>query len=278
MNNQEDLSDNTQIRNIIAVVSGKGGVGKSTVTANLALTLKQQGYQIGILDADVYGPSQGKMLGIKDNIKPDITKKNGKTWYLPVNAYGIAVMSMAFLASERTPMVWRGPMASGAFQQMLLQTWWGQLDILLVDMPPGTGDIQLTLSQKASLKGSIVVTTPQDIALLDAQRAIEMFKKVNIPVTGIVENMSVHICSQCGHQEAIFGHGGAKRLASHYGVKLLGSLPLNRTVREHGDQGCPVVMAEDQYAKIYTDIAVNIADELNKASDLFYPPKINIDQ
>ncbi|MCY4328860.1 MAG: Mrp/NBP35 family ATP-binding protein [Endozoicomonadaceae bacterium] len=278
MNNQEDLSDNTQIRNIIAVVSGKGGVGKSTVTANLALTLKQQGYQIGILDADVYGPSQGKMLGIKDNIKPDITKKNGKTWYLPVNAYGIAVMSMAFLASERTPMVWRGPMASGAFQQMLLQTWWGQLDILLVDMPPGTGDIQLTLSQKASLKGSIVVTTPQDIALLDAQRAIEMFKKVNIPVTGIVENMSVHICSQCGHQEAIFGHGGAKRLASHYAVKLLGSLPLNRTVREHGDQGCPVVMAEDQYAKIYTDIAVNITDELNKASDLFYPPKINIDQ
>lgn len=277
MNNHKNFSASVRIKNIIAVVSGKGGVGKSTVTANLALMLKDIGLETGILDADVYGPSQGKILGISEDIKPSVTKKENTNYYLPVTACGIPVMSMAFLTSERTPMIWRGPMASGALQQMLLQTWWGSLDVLLVDMPPGTGDIQLTLAQKASLAGSIVVTTPQDIALLDAQRAIEMFKKVNIPITGIVENMAMHICPQCGHKEAIFGQGGAKRLADDYHVKLLGSLPLERIVREQGDQGRPVVTTNKEHAKAYTAIANGMMEELSQTPPDVQLPVIEID-
>jgi ATP-binding protein involved in chromosome partitioning len=226
------------IRHLIAVASGKGGVGKSTVTVNLALALAADGARVGLLDADIYGPSQPTMLGLEPGTRP--ATEDGK-WLLPVAAQGLATMSMGYLANDRTPMVWRGPMAGGALAQMLEQTRWGELDYLLIDMPPGTGDIQLTLSQKAKLSGAVIVTTPQNIALLDARKGIEMFRKVDVPVLGIIENMALHRCSQCGHVEHIFGEGGGERVAQEYGVRLLGSLPLAASVREEMDAGRPTV-------------------------------------
>ncbi len=249
-----------QIKHIIAVASGKGGVGKSTTAVNLALALKARGASVGLLDADVYGPSQQIMLGVPEAQQPE--QKDGK-YLLPIQAHGLATMSMGYLVSERTPMVWRGPMAGGALQQMLEQTWWGELDYLVIDMPPGTGDIQLTLSQKARVSGAVIVTTPQDIALLDARKGIEMFAKVGIPVLGIVENMAVHTCSACGHQEHIFGAEGGQRIASEYGVTLLGALPLALSIREQTDSGRPTVVADPDSAEAASYLA--IADRLAAA-------------
>ena len=222
---------------IIAVASGKGGVGKSTVAMNLAIALRHRGLNVGLLDADIYGPSQQRMLGVAEGGVRG--QKDGK--WLPVDVHGIKAMSMAFLTNANTPMIWRGPMASGALVQMLEKTLWGDTAVLLVDMPPGTGDIQLTLSQKTKLSGAIIVTTPQDIALLDAQKGIEMFLKVKVPVWGVIENMAVHVCSQCGHKEHIFGVDGGRRIAADYGVELLASLPLSMAMREAADSGQAMV-------------------------------------
>lgn len=242
------------IANIIAVGSGKGGVGKSTTSANLALALAQQGFKVGILDADIYGPSLGLLFGIAEGTKPGVQDEQ---YFIPVTAYGVKVMTMAFLATEQTPMAWRGPMAAGALVQLLTQTAWGELDYLIVDMPPGTGDIQLTLAQKASITAAVVVTTPQDLALIDAKKAISLFEKVNIPVLGIVENMAVHVCSKCGHIEHLFGEGGGAALAQIYQVDLLGSLPLSMAIREEADSGKPTVIANpnSHEATIYQAIA-----------------------
>ena len=206
-----------EIKHIIAVASGKGGVGKSTTAVNLALALKARGAEVGLLDADIYGPSQQLMLGVAEDVRPE---QQGGQFLLPVKVKGLKTMSMGYLVTERTPMVWRGPMAGGALAQMLEQTLWGPLDYLVIDMPPGTGDVQLTLSQKAKVSGAVIVTTPQDIALLDAQKGIEMFRKVDVPILGIVENMAMHVCSQCGHQEHIFGDEGGQRIASDYNCLL----------------------------------------------------------
>ncbi|WP_295481351.1 iron-sulfur cluster carrier protein ApbC [uncultured Pseudomonas sp.] len=242
------------VKNVIAVASGKGGVGKSTTAANLALALAREGARVGILDADIYGPSQGVMFGIPEGTRPQIRDQK---WFVPIKAHGVEVMSMAFLTDDNTPMVWRGPMVSGALQQLVAQTAWDDLDYLVIDMPPGTGDIQLTLAQKVPVVGSVVVTTPQDLALLDAKKGVEMFRKVNIPVLGVVENMAVHICSNCGHAEHLFGEGGGEKLASQYGVELLASLPLSMVIREQADSGKPTAIAEpdSQIAMIYQELA-----------------------
>lgn len=229
------------VKHIVAVASGKGGVGKSTVTANLALAMAAEGYRVGLLDADIYGPSQAQMLGIGEGVRPQQSGENG---FKPLEAHGIQAMSMAFMVDITEPMVWRGPMVAGAFQQLLNQTVWDNLDYLFIDMPPGTGDIQLTLAQKVPVDGAVIVTTPQDIALLDARKGIEMFRKVNVPVLGIVENMSLHTCSNCGHSEPIFGEGGGERIAKQYDTKLLGQLPLQLSIREQADSGKPSVVAE----------------------------------
>ncbi|MFC4258748.1 iron-sulfur cluster carrier protein ApbC [Marinobacter lacisalsi] len=259
---QRDLESIGGVKNIIAVASGKGGVGKSTTAVNLALALAAEGARVGILDADIYGPSVGMMLGIPEGQRP---KTEGNKYFLPVEAHGIQAMSMAFLVTDKTPMVWRGPMVSGAVQQLLTQTLWKELDYLVVDMPPGTGDIQLTLAQKVPVTGAVVVTTPQDIALLDCKKGIEMFRKVDIPVLGIVENMSVHICSNCGHEEALFGHGGGERVADDYQTELLGQLPLHLTIREQTDGGNPTVVAEpdSEVSRRYRDIARRLSAGLS---------------
>ncbi len=251
------------IRHIIAVASGKGGVGKSTTTVNLALALRAKGAAVGLLDADIYGPSQQLMLGIAEGVRPG--QQDGQ-YLLPVEAHGLKTMSMGYLVTERTPMVWRGPMAGGALAQMLEQTLWGELDYLLIDMPPGTGDIQLTLTQKASVSGAVIVTTPQDIALLDAQKGIEMFRKVDVPILGVVENMAVHICSQCGYEEHIFGEHGGERIAREYGVPLLASLPLALSIREQTDSGRPTVIAEPDspVAALYRQAAAAIQAALDQ--------------
>jgi len=251
----------TQVKNIIAVASGKGGVGKSTTAVNLALALQQAGQKVGLLDADIYGPSIAMMLGVEENTRPQAVDEK---YFKPIQAHGLSTMSMAYLVTDKTPMAWRGPMAAGALQQLLQQTAWGELDVLVVDMPPGTGDIQLTLAQKAQVAGAVIVTTPQDIALLDAQKGIEMFLKVDIPVLGIVENMAIHICSQCGHGEHIFGDGGGARVADKYGTKLLGSLPLELVIRQQGDLGIPAVEAhkDSVIAQQYRDIANSVLVEL----------------
>ena len=249
-----------QVKHIVAVASGKGGVGKSTTAVNIALALKARGRRVGLLDADIYGPSQQIMLGVPEAQQPE--QRDGKL--LPVEAHGLMTMSMGYLVSQRQPMVWRGPMAGGALQQMLEQTDWGELDVLVIDLPPGTGDVQLTLSQKASVSGAVIVTTPQDIALLDARKGIEMFAKVGIPVLGIVENMAVHVCSQCGHAEHVFGTEGGARIAAEYGVEVLGSLPLSMTIREQTDSGRPTVVAapESPEALVYLAIADGILEAL----------------
>ncbi|MGK2915971.1 MAG: iron-sulfur cluster carrier protein ApbC [Porticoccaceae bacterium] len=252
----------SQVKYIVAVASGKGGVGKSTTAVNIALALVAEGFKAAILDADIYGPSQPMMLGIADSVQPKVV--NGNT-FVPVEAHGLKSMSIGYLTTDKTPMVWRGPMAGGALEQLLTQTLWGELDVLIVDMPPGTGDIQLTLAQKARVAGAVIVTTPQDIALLDARKGIEMFRKVQIPVLGIVENMALHICSQCNHAEPIFGEGGGERVAVEYGTELLGSLPLDRRIREDGDRGTPIMVASatgniaDSYRKIARGLMAALA-------------------
>lgn len=248
------------VRNIVAVASGKGGVGKSTTTVNLALALARLGAKVGILDADIYGPSQPTMLGVGVK-RPEVRDQK---CMIPNQAYGVQSMSMGYLVNEQTPMVWRGPMATGALQQLIFQTDWQDLDYLFVDMPPGTGDIQLTLSQKVPVSGVVVVTTPQDIALLDAKKAVEMFNKVSVPILGVVENMAVHQCSQCGHTEHVFGEGGGERMATDYGSRLLGALPLALSIREHADSGKPSVIAEpdSDVSQEYMNIAQKMAAEL----------------
>ncbi|WP_289168777.1 iron-sulfur cluster carrier protein ApbC [uncultured Parasutterella sp.] len=244
------------VRNIIAVSSGKGGVGKSTVSANLALALQQEGAKVGLLDADVYGPSQPTMLSITD--KP--YSVDGKSLE-PMIGHGLQVASVGVLIDPDQPMIWRGPLAVSALQQLLKQTNWKDLDYLIVDMPPGTGDIQLSLSQEVPLTGAVVVTTPQDIALMDARKGLVMFEKVNVPILGIIENMATHICSNCGHEEHIFGEGGAEKMAKQYGVDLLGELPLDINIRLSMDKGEPIVISEPEgkIAQIYREIARKLA-------------------
>lgn len=250
------------VKHIIAVASGKGGVGKSTITVNLALALAKEGYRVGVLDADIYGPSQAQMLGVKEGVRPQAAA-NDK--FLPLEAHGIQAMSMAFMVNTREPMVWRGPMVVGAFQQMLTQTQWDNLDFLLIDMPPGTGDIQLTLAQKVPVAGAVIVTTPQDIALLDARKGIEMFRKVNVPVLGVVENMSLYHCENCGHEAAIFGTGGGDNIAQEYDTQVLGRLPLTLSIRELTDSGRPSVVSEPEgsVSQTFASIAQKVAESVN---------------
>jgi ATP-binding protein involved in chromosome partitioning len=264
------------VRNIVAVASGKGGVGKSTVAVNLALALAAEGAKAGILDADIYGPSQPLMLGLQGE-RP--RSPDNKTLE-PMEAHGLQAMSIGFLIDMDQPMVWRGPMVTQALEQLLRDTNWRDLDFLVVDMPPGTGDIQLTLAQKVPVTGAVIVTTPQDIALLDARKGLKMFEKVNIPILGVVENMAMHVCSNCGHEEHIFGTGGGERMARDYGVTLLGSLPLDIRIREQADSGNPTVVSDpdSRAAQIYREIArkvgVKTAEKAQDYSAAF--PKIVI--
>ena len=261
------------VKNIVAVASGKGGVGKSTTAVNLALALAAEGASVGMLDADIYGPSQPTMLGIAG--RPE--SKDGKRLE-PMEGHGIQAMSIGFLIDVETPMVWRGPMVTQALEQLLNETNWSNIDYLVVDLPPGTGDIQLTLAQRVPVTGAIIVTTPQDIALMDARKGLKMFEKVNIPILGIVENMSLHICSKCGHEEHMFGEGGGARMSKDYGVELLGALPLDIKIREQADSGKPSVVADPDgrvaeiYRQIARRVAVKIAEKQQDHSAAF--PKI----
>ena len=258
------------VKNIVAVASGKGGVGKSTTAVNLALALAAEGATVGILDADIYGPSQPMMLGIAG--RPE--SRDGKTLE-PLEAYGVQAMSIGFLIDTDTPMVWRGPMVTQALEQLLKDTNWREVDYLVVDMPPGTGDIQLTLAQKVPVTGAVIVTTPQDIALIDARKGLKMFEKVGVPIVGIVENMSIHICSNCGHAEHIFGEGGAQKMCEDYKVPFLGSLPLDIHIREQADSGRPSVVADpdgpvaDAYRAIARKVAVAVAQKAEDFSSKF---------
>jgi ATP-binding protein involved in chromosome partitioning len=259
-----------RVKNIVAIASGKGGVGKSTTAANLALALAAEGASVGILDADIYGPSQPMMMGIDG--RPE--SSDGKTMQ-PMKNYGVEVMSIGFLIDADNPMIWRGPMVTQALEQLLRQTNWGDLDYLLVDMPPGTGDIALTLSQKVPLTGAVIVTTPQDIALLDAKKGLRMFEKVNVPILGLVENMAVYVCPNCGHSEHIFGADGGRKMAAEYGVDYLGALPLNLSIREQADSGRASVVAEPEgeiaglYMAMARRIAVKIAERAKDYSSKF---------
>ena len=263
------------VKNIVAVASGKGGVGKSTTAANLALALAAEGARVGLLDADIYGPSQPMMMGISG--RPE--SLDGKTMEPLVN-HGVQVMSIGFLVDPDQAMIWRGPMATQALEQLLRQTNWKDLDYLIVDMPPGTGDIQLTLSQRVPITGAVIVTTPQDIALLDAKKGIQMFEKVGVPILGIVENMAVHVCSNCGHAEHIFGEGGGRRMSQDYGMDYLGALPLAMQIRLQADSGQPTVVAEPEgevaqiYKKVARDVAAKIARQSKDFSAKF--PTISI--
>jgi len=244
------------VKNIIAVASGKGGVGKSTTAVNLALALSAEGAQVGILDADIYGPSQPMMLGITG--RPESIEENTME---PMVGHGIQASSIGFLIDDDAPMVWRGPMVTSALEQLLRQTRWRDLDYLIVDMPPGTGDIQLTLAQKVPVTGAVIVTTPQDVALLDARKGLKMFEKVGVPIVGIIENMSTYVCPSCGHEEHVFGTGGGQKMCKEYGVDFLGDLPLNLSIREHADAGRPTVVADPDGAisTIYKTIARRVA-------------------
>ena len=248
------------VKNTIAIASGKGGVGKSTTAINLALALQAEGGKVGILDADIYGPSQPAMLGIKG--KPD--SKDGKSME-PKISHNIQSMSIGYMIAEDTPMIWRGPMVTGALEQLLNDTNWSDLDYLIIDLPPGTGDIQLTLCQKIPVSAAIIVTTPQDIALLDAKKALKMFEKVNVPVLGIIENMSTHICTKCGHEESIFGTGGGQRIAQQYDTELLGAIALDKKIREGLDQGNPILAMEPESdtSLIYRDMARKTSAKLS---------------
>ena len=263
------------VKNIVAVASGKGGVGKSTTAANLALALAAEGARVGLLDADIYGPSQPMMMGLSG--RPE--SLDGKTMQPMVN-HGVQVMSIGFLVKPDDAMIWRGPMATQALEQLLRQTDWHDLDYLIVDMPPGTGDIQLTLSQRVPLTGAVIVTTPQDIALLDARKGIRMFEKVGVPILGLVENMAVHVCSQCGHAEHIFGHDGGRRMAAEHGMDYLGALPLAMSIRVQADGGAPTVVADPQgelaglYCHVARQVAVSIAAKAKDFSAKF--PTITI--
>ena len=263
------------VKNIVAVASGKGGVGKSTTAANLALALAAEGAKVGILDADIYGPSQPMMMGLEG--RPE--SADGKTME-PMENYGVQVMSIGFLVDADNPMIWRGPMATQALEQLLRQTNWSELDYLIVDMPPGTGDIQLTLSQRVPLTGAVIVTTPQDIALLDAKKGIKMFEKVGVPILGIVENMAVHVCENCGHVEHIFGTEGGKKLAAEWNIDYLGELPLNLSIRVQADSGFPSVVSDPDgqiaglYKGVARQVAVKIAQRAKDFSSKF--PSITI--
>jgi len=264
------------VRNIVAVASGKGGVGKSTTAVNLALALAAEGARVGILDADIYGPSLGVMLGVAADARPDVKDEK---FFVPIKAHGLQSMSMSYLVTKQTPMVWRGPMASGALTQMLTQTLWDRLDYLVVDMPPGTGDIQLTLAQRARVAGAVIVTTPQDLALQDAAKGIEMFAKVGVPVLGIVENMGLRICPNCGHESHVFGAGGGGRIAATYATALLATLPLAPEIRAQADSGNPTVASDPDgvIAHIYRDAARHLAARLWLiARNAAAAPKISI--
>ncbi len=256
---QKSLKPMENVKNVIAVASGKGGVGKSTTAVNLALALSAEGATVGLLDADIYGPSQPTMLGIKGH--PE--SKDGKTLE-PIENHGLQAMSIGFLIEEETPMIWRGPMVTQALEQLLNDTNWRDLDYLVIDLPPGTGDVQLTLAQKIPVSGAVIVTTPQNIALLDARKGVKMFEKVDVPLLGIVENMSLHICKKCGYEEPIFGSGGGEMMAKDYNVELLGRLPLDVGIREQTDAGTPPVAAEPdgRIAEIYRELARNVSGRL----------------
>jgi len=267
-----------QVRNIIAVASGKGGVGKSTTAANLALALAAEGARVGLLDADIYGPSQPMMMGIEG--RPET--EDGQSME-PLENYGVQVMSIGFLVNADDAMIWRGPMATQALEQLLRQTNWKDLDYLIVDMPPGTGDIQLTLSQRVPLTGSVIVTTPQDTALLDARKGIRMFEKVGVPILGLVENMAVHVCTQCGHAEHIFGQDGGRRMAEELGVDYLGGLPLDLNIRVHADGGRPTVVADPNspiaatYQSLARQVAIRVAARAKDFSSKFPTIKVSKD-
>ena len=269
------MSNLARIKNIVCIASGKGGVGKSTTAVNLALALNSLGFRSGLLDADIYGPSQPLMLGVADDVKPVIRDRK---YMEPVVAHGIECNSMGFLVDANTPMVWRAPMIISAFNQILSDTLWSDLDFLIVDMPPGTGDIQLSLAQSVSVAGAIIVTTPQDVALLDARKGIEMFRKVGVPVLGIVENMSTHICSNCGHEEAIFGQGGGQRLAADYDVDVLGSLPLDLRIREDTDRGNPTVIIapESPLTAAYVALAEKLLEQVEMRAGASSVPNISV--
>jgi ATP-binding protein involved in chromosome partitioning len=272
---QRNLSINLRnVAHIVVVASGKGGVGKSTTAVNLALALQRQGMKVGLFDADIYGPSQPLMLGVAGS-RPRII--NGKEME-PITAHGIKCNSVGFLVDENQAMVWRGPMVVGAFNQILNDTQWGTLDFLVIDMPPGTGDIQLSLAQSVPVTGAVIVTTPQDVALLDAKRGIEMFRKVSVPILGVVENMGLHVCSKCGHEEHIFGAGGAERIAQNYGVELLGALPLDGRIREQCDAGTPAVAADPHgmVAGIYARIAQRVREQLAGSAGGVSGPSISV--
>ena len=256
---QGDLTPHVRIRNVIAIGSGKGGVGKSTTAVNLALALHAEGARVGILDADVYGPSIPAMLGLSG--KPESPDNKSIE---PMRAFGVEAMSIGFLVDADMPMIWRGPMATSALTQLFNDTRWGDLDYLLIDLPPGTGDIQLTLAQKIPVAGAVIVTTPQDIATLDAKKALKMFQKVEVAVLGIIENMALHVCSNCGHEEHLFGEGGGQRMAAQYGVPLLGSLPLDISIREQGDAGRPVMVSapDSAVAEAYRQAARALVEQL----------------
>lgn len=264
---QKGVEPLNEVKNIIAIASGKGGVGKSTIALNLALALQEEGAKAAILDADIYGPSQPRMLGLSSQ-KPEASKE-GKL--LPILGHGMQSMSIGYLVDEDSPMIWRGPMVTQALEQLLRDTLWRGVDYLIIDLPPGTGDTQLTLAQKIPVSGSVIITTPQDIALIDAKKGLKMFEKVSIPILGIVENMSIHICSKCGNEDAIFGTGGGENMAKSLGTNFLGALPLDTEIRSCSDKGTPIVVQkpDSRIAKIYTEVALKMSAKLAQSTKDF---------